>query len=130
MIKVASYCRVSTDKEDQANSFETQKRYFRECIQNHPDWELYEIYADEGITGTTTKKRTQFKRMINDAYEGKFQMIIPKEVSRFSRNILDTIAYTRELKAIGITAQSCAAGIPIYLTNIAVPGKIRGGDIG
>ena len=102
MIKVASYCRVSTDKDDQANSFEMQKRYFREYIESHPDWELYEIYADEGITGTTTKKRTQFNRMINDAYEGKFQMIITKEVSRFSRNILDTIAYTRELKAIGI----------------------------
>lgn len=102
MIKVASYCRVSTDKDDQANSFETQKRYFREYIESHPDWELYEIYADEGITGTTTKKRTQFNRMINDAYEGKFQMIITKEVSRFSRNILDTIAYTRELKAMGI----------------------------
>lgn len=102
MINVASYCRVSTDKDDQANSFETQKRYFREYIQSRPGWELYEIYADEGITGTTTKKRTQFNRMINDAYEGKFQMIITKEVSRFSRNILDTIAYTRELKAIGI----------------------------
>lgn len=102
MTKVASYCRVSTDKDDQANSFETQKRYFRDYIESHPDWELYEIYADEGITGTTTKKRTQFNRMINDAYEGKFQMIITKEVSRFSRNILDTIAYTRELKAIGI----------------------------
>ena len=102
MIRVASYCRVSTDKDDQANSFETQKRYFREYIESHPDWELYEIYADEGITGTTTKKRTQFNRMINDAYEGKFQIIITKEVSRFSRNILDTIAYTRELKTIGI----------------------------
>lgn len=102
MIKVAGYCRVSTDKEDQANSFETQKRYFREYIQNRPDWELHEIYADEGITGTTTKKRTQFNRMINDAYDGKFRMIITKEVSRFSRNILDTIAYTRELRAIGI----------------------------
>lgn len=102
MIKVASYCRVSTDKDDQANSFETQKRYFREYIESHPDWELYEIYADEGITGTTTKKRTQFNRMVGDAYEGKFQMIITKEVSRFSRNILDTIAYTRELKAIGV----------------------------
>ena len=102
MIKVASYCRVSTDKDDQANSFETQKRYFREYIESHPDWELYEVYADEGITGTTTKKRTQFNRMINAAYEGKFQMIITKEVSRFSRNILDTIRYTRELKAIGI----------------------------
>ena len=102
MIKVASYCRVSTDKDDQANSFETQQRYFKEYIQNRPDWELYEIYADEGITGTSTRKRTQFNRMINDAYDGKFQMIITKEVSRFSRNILDTIAYTRELRAIGI----------------------------
>ena len=67
MIHVASYCRVSTDKEDQANSFETQKRYFREYIERHPDWQLYEIYADEGITGTTTRKRTQFNRMIRAA---------------------------------------------------------------
>lgn len=102
MIKVAGYCRVSTDKDDQANSFETQKAYFREYIQRNPDWELYEIYADEGITGTSTKKRTQFNRMMNDAYEGKFQIIITKEVSRFSRNILDTITYTRELRAMGI----------------------------
>lgn len=102
MIRVAGYCRVSTDKDDQANSFETQKRYFREYIEHHPDWELYEIYADEGITGTSTRKRTQFNRMMNDAYEGKFRMIITKEVSRFSRNVLDTIAYTRELKAMGI----------------------------
>ena len=78
MIKVASYCRVSTDQGDQANSFETQKRYFREYIESHPDWELHEIYADEGITGTSTRKRTQFNRMINDAYDGKFQMIITK----------------------------------------------------
>ena len=102
MIKVASYCRVSTDKDDQANSFETQKAYFREYIQRNPDWELYEIYADEGITGTSTNKRVQFNRMMNDAYEGKFQMIVTKEVSRFSRNILDTITYTRELRAMGI----------------------------
>lgn len=101
MIKVASYCRVSTDSRDQANSFEAQQRYFREYIERHPDWELYEIYADEGITGTSTKKRVQFNRMINDAYSGKFNLIITKEVSRFSRNILDTIAYTRELKALG-----------------------------
>lgn len=102
MIKVASYCRVSTDKDDQANSFETQKAYFREYIQRNPDWELYEIYADEGITGTSTKKRKAFNRMMNDAYEGRFQMIITKEVSRFSRNILDTISYTRELRSMGI----------------------------
>ena len=102
MIKVASYCRVSTDHEDQANSFESQCRYFREYIERHPEWELHEIYADEGITGTSTKKRTQFNRMMGDAYLGKFKLIITKEVSRFSRNLLDTIAYTRELKSLGI----------------------------
>lgn len=102
MIKVASYCRVSTDKEDQANSFDSQQRFFREYIERHSDWELYKVYADEGITGTSTKKRVQFNRMMNDAYCGKFKLIITKEVSRFSRNILDTIAYTRELKALGI----------------------------
>ena len=101
MIKVAGYCRVSTDK-DQAHSFASQKQYFRKYIEAHPGWELHEIYADEGITGTSTKRRTQFNRMISDAYAGKFSLIITKEVSRFSRNILDTIRYTRELKAIGI----------------------------
>lgn len=103
MIKVASYCRVSTDKDDQANSFESQQRYFKQYIDRQPDWELFEIYADEGITGTSTKKRTRFNQMINDAHMGKFNMILTKEVSRFSRNILDTISYTRELKALGIS---------------------------
>jgi len=102
MIRAAGYCRVSTDQEDQANSFESQKAYFREYIHRHPDWELYEIYADEGITGTSTKKRREFNRMMNDAYRGKFQLIVTKEVSRFSRNILDTISYTRELRAMGV----------------------------
>ena len=102
MIMVASYCRVSTDKEDQANSFEAQQRYFKEYIARQPDWELYAVYADEGITGTSTKKRVQFNQMINDARLGKFQLIITKEVSRFSRNILDTISYTRELRALGV----------------------------
>ena len=102
MIRVASYCRVSTDQEDQANSFVSQQLYFRQYVQRQPDWELYEIYADEGITGTSTKKRAAFNRMIHDAYMGKFQLIITKEVSRFSRNILDTISFTRELKEIGV----------------------------
>lgn len=102
MIKVASYCRVSTDKDDQANSFESQQRYFREYIDRQPEWELYQIYADEGITGTSTKKRAAFNQMIADARMGKFERILTKEVSRFSRNILDTIAYTRELKALGV----------------------------
>ena len=102
LIPVASYCRVSTDRTDQLNSFDSQQRYFREYIARHPQWELYEVYADEGITGTSTKKRAQFNRMISDAYAGKFKLILTKEVSRFSRNLLDTIAYTRELKALGI----------------------------
>lgn len=102
MIMVASYCRVSTDKEDQANSFASQQRYFKEYIDRQPDWELYRVYADEGITGTSTKKRVQFNHMISDAKMGKFQIILTKEVSRFSRNILDTIGYTRQLKALGV----------------------------
>ena len=102
MMKVASYCRVSTDRDDQANSFESQQRWFKEYIDRQPDWELYQVYADEGITGTSTKKRAAFNRMIDDAHMGKFQLILTKEVSRFSRNILDTISYTRELKALGI----------------------------
>lgn len=102
MIKVAGYCRVSTDHHDQINSFESQQRYFKEYIEKHSDWELYAIYADEGVTGTSTRKRTQFNKMIDDAYNGKFGLIITKEVSRFSRNLLDTISYTRELKSMGI----------------------------
>ena len=62
--KVAAYCRVSTDNEDQANSFESQQRYFRQYIERNPDWELYEVFADEGISGTNTKKRKEFNRMI------------------------------------------------------------------
>lgn len=111
MIKTAAYCRVSTEKEDQANSFESQQRFFREYIRHQPGWELYEIYADEGITGTSTKKRVRFNRMIDDAFAGKFQLILTKEVSRFSRNILDTIRYTRELKALGIGVLFMTDGI-------------------
>lgn len=99
---VAAYCRVSTDSGDQANSFTAQQRYFREYITRQPDWQLWEIYADEGITGTSTRRREAFARMMRHAREGKFQLLLTKEVSRFSRNILDTIAYTRELRALGV----------------------------
>lgn len=105
MMQVASYCRVSTDKADQANSFASQQRYFEEYVAGNPDWNLYEIYADEGISGTSTKKRSQFNRMIDDAYAGKFQLILTKEVSRFSRNIVDTLRYTRALKRIGVAVE-------------------------
>lgn len=100
--RVAAYCRVSTDHEDQANSFESQQRYFRQYIERNPDWELYEIFADEGISGTNTKKRNEFKRMIACAKEGDFDLIITKEISRFARNTLDSIYYTRDLKKHGV----------------------------
>lgn len=105
MIKVAAYCRVSTDKEDQSNSFEAQRSYFQTYIDENPQWELYQIYADEGLSGTSTRKRVQFNRMISDAHQGKFQLILTKEVSRFSRNIVDTLSYTRELKRIGVAVE-------------------------
>lgn len=100
--KVAAYCRVSTDNEDQANSFESQQRYFRQYIERNPDWELYEIFADEGISGTSTKKRKEFNRMIACAKNGDFDLIITKEISRFARNTLDSIYYTRDLKKHGV----------------------------
>ena len=100
--KVAAYCRVSTDNEDQANSFESQQRYFRQYIERNPDWELYEVFADEGISGTNTKKRKEFNRMIACAKNGDFDLIITKEISRFARNTLDSIFYTRDLKEHGV----------------------------
>lgn len=111
MIRVAAYCRVSTEQEDQTNSFLAQQRYFREYIASRPEWELYGIYADEGISGTLTKNRPRFNSMIRDAAEGTFQLILTKEVSRFSRNILDAISYTRELKRMGVAVMFLTDGI-------------------
>ena len=100
--RVAAYCRVSTDREDQANSFESQQRYFKQYIEREPNWELVEVFADEGKTGTNTKKRREFNRMIDAAKRGELDLIITKEISRFARNTLDSISYTRELKKRGI----------------------------
>lgn len=101
-MRVAAYCRVSTEKEDQANSFESQQRFFRQYIQHQPDWELFEIFADEGLSGTTTQKRKAFNRMIACAKKGELDLILTKEISRFARNTLDSICYTRELKQLGV----------------------------
>ena len=97
--RVAAYCRVSTDKDDQKNSLENQRKYFSEYIERNPSWEMIEVYADEGITGTNTKKRKQFNKMINNALAGGIDLILTKEVSRFARNTVDTLQYTRELTA-------------------------------
>lgn len=101
-LHVAAYCRVSTDNEDQASSLASQKRYFTEYIQQHNNWLLVDIYPDEGISGTTTRHRAQFNRMIRDAEAGKIDLILTKEVSRFARNTVDTLEYTRHLKRLGV----------------------------
>lgn len=97
-LKVAAYCRVSTDREEQASSYEAQVAHYTQFIQKNPEWELAGIYADDGITGTNTKKREEFNRMIQDCMNGNIDMIITKSISRFARNTLDCLKYIRELK--------------------------------
>ena len=97
--RVAAYCRVSTDSDDQKNSLENQKKYFGEYIDRDPSWELVKVYADEGLSGTSTAKRKQFNQMISNALAGGIDLIVTKEVSRFARNTVDTLQHTRELMA-------------------------------
>ena len=100
--KVAAYCRVSTDSKDQLNSYRTQIGYYTNFIAQHPGWELVDINADEGITGTSLEKRDEFKRMLQDCRAGKIQRVLVKSVSRFARNTLELIETTRELKDLGV----------------------------
>lgn len=99
---VAAYCRVSTDSEEQLNSYEAQKTYYTQKIQDSPDWEMAGIYADEGISGTSLKKRTQFNKMITACKRGHIDLIITKSLSRFARNTVDCLDTVRLLKANGI----------------------------
>ena len=100
--KVAAYARVSTDSDEQYTSYEMQVKYYKKFIQEHDGWIYVNVYADEGITGTNTKKRDSFNQMINDALDGKIDLIITKSISRFARNTLDTISITRKLKVSGV----------------------------
>ena len=102
-LRVAAYCRVFTDSEEQASSYEEQVAHYTQFIQKNPEWELAGIYADDGITGTNTKKREEFNRMIQDCMDGNIDMIITKSISRFARNTLDCLKYIRELKAVSYT---------------------------
>ena len=101
-MRVAAYCRVSTDSEEQLNSYEAQKTYYTQKIQDSPDWEMAGIYADEGISGTSLKKRTQFNKMITACKRGHIDLIITKSLSRFARNTVDCLDTVRLLKANGI----------------------------
>ena len=100
--RVAAYCRVSTDSEEQLTSYTTQKKVYSEMIAARKDWEFAGLYADEGISGTRADKRPQFKKMINDCLSGKIDYIITKSVSRFARNTVDCLDHVRILKAKGI----------------------------
>lgn len=97
-LRVAAYCRVSTDSEEQATSYDTQIEHYTAYIQGHPDWMLAGIFADDGISGTNTKKREEFNRMIDECMAGNIDMIITKSISRFARNTLDCLKYIRQLK--------------------------------
>ena len=101
-LQVAAYCRVSTEEEEQQSSYEAQCSYYTEKIMTNPEWTMAGIFADEGITGTSTKKRDDFNRMIRKCKKGKINLILTKSISRFARNTLDTINYTRMLRAMGI----------------------------
>lgn len=101
-LRVAAYCRVSTDKDDQTNSLISQRSYFADYINRHEDWVLNDVYYDEGISGTQTKKRAGFNAMIEEAMQGGIDLILTKEVCRFARNTIDTLFYTRKLKDKGI----------------------------
>ncbi len=100
--RVAAYCRVSTEYEEQESSYDVQVEHYTNYIKSNPEWELVEIYADDGISGTNTAKREGFNRMIEDCKASKIDMIITKSISRFSRNTVDCLKYTRELKDMNI----------------------------
>ena len=102
-IRCAAYCRVSSDSEDQLNSFMAQTRYYSHFFEDSETEELIDIYADEGITGTREDKRDEFQRLMKDCRKGKIDRIYTKSISRFARNTRDCLKNVRELKSLGIT---------------------------
>lgn len=101
-LRVAAYCRVSTDEEEQLNSYESQIAYYTEAIAKNPSWTFVGVYADEGITGTVTSKRKDFLRLMRDCEKGKIDMILTKSISRFARNTVDSLSWVRKLRAMNI----------------------------
>ena len=110
-LRVAAYARVSSSSEDQLNSYRVQNQYYSELISSNPDWEMVDIYADEGITGTSVEKREDFQRMMQDCRKGKTDRILVKSISRFARNTKDCLAAVRELKELGVSVQFEEQGI-------------------
>ena len=105
ILRVAAYCRVSTDMEEQASSYASQIRSYTELISQHEGWELVDIYADEAVSGTKTDKREDFNRLLADCRKGRIDRVLVKSISRFSRNTKDCLAALRELMSLGVTVQ-------------------------
>ena len=99
---VVIYARVSTEHEAQLSALANQKDWYIPFLEQHPEWRIVRMYVDEGITGTSAQKRPQFMQMISDADTGEFDLILTREVSRFARNTVDTLQYTRQLKSKGV----------------------------
>ena len=109
-MNIAAYCRVSTEKDDQLNSLENQIKFFTEYTNRTGDT-LVHVYADEGISGTKTRNRKEFQRMMADAEDGLFEMVVVKDISRFARNTVDFLQNIRKLKAMGIETQFLTANM-------------------
>ena len=101
-LRVAAYCRVSTDSEEQLTSYEAQKNFYTDKIMTNPEWTMAGVFADEGLTGTSAKKRPEFLRMIRLCKQKKIDMILTKSISRFARNTVDCLNYIRALRELGI----------------------------
>lgn len=110
-LRVAAYCRVSTDKEDQHNSLWAQRQFFQAYFAEHPAWTAVGIFADEGFSGTSVRRRVQFSGMLRRAAAGEIDLILTKEVSRFARNTVDALQVTRRLKALGVGVWFLTDGI-------------------
>ena len=110
-LRVAAYCRVSTKEEDQANSYEVQKEYYTDKIMSNTAWTMAGIFADKGITGTSTEKREDFQRMMADCRRGLIGQILVKSISRFARNTKDCLEAVRELKELGVNVRFEREGI-------------------
>lgn len=120
--RVAPYCRVSTSSEDQRASYETQIQAYKDYVSKHEDWVLVDIYADEGISGTSLRNRTNFKRMIDDCKAGKIDMIITKNISRFARNVVDCVLTARALKNL-------TPPVAIYFEDVGINTLTQTGEL-
>lgn len=118
-IRVAAYCRVSTDRDTQESSYEIQKEHYEELIEKTPGWDLAGIYADEGISGTSVKRREAFKKMMRDSEKGLIDLIVTKSISRFARNTVDCLGYARMLKALNV---------PVYFEKENINTMDSGGE--